>query len=194
MTETLGGYALFVAVLRGILLGAALVATAAAAVAWGVRTRRLGPFSAAGRFSRRWVDPALMPVERVLLRAGGRGATAPWWGLVILLVAGALVLTTVEAIAGVVLQIAWAVQHPAVLPVLLLSWAFTVVRVALMVRVIASWLPVPTYSRWIHWTYPLTEWILRPLRSFVPPLGAIDITPVLAYFALWLLQSLLHIP
>lgn len=194
MTETLGGYALFVTVLRAVLLGAGLVATGAAAVAWGVRTRRLGPFSAAGRFSRRWVDPALMPVERVLLRAGGRAATAPWWGLVILLVAGALVFTTVQALAGLVLQAAWAVHHPTLLPVLLLSWVFTLVRMALIVRVIASWLPVPPYSRWIRWTYPLTEWILRPIRSIVPPLGAIDITPVVAYFVLWLLQSLLHIP
>ena len=44
-------------------------------------------------------------------------------------------------------------------------------------------------SRWLRWTYTLTEPILRPLRQFIPPIGgAIDITPILAYFLLKLLQ------
>jgi YggT family protein len=30
----------------------------------------------------------------------------------------------------------------------------------------------------------LTEWLLAPLRRIVPPLGMIDITPLIAYFLL----------
>jgi YggT family protein len=30
----------------------------------------------------------------------------------------------------------------------------------------------------------LTEWLLAPLRRIVPPLGMIDITPLVAYFLL----------
>ena len=37
----------------------------------------------------------------------------------------------------------------------------------------------------------LTESILRPLRSVIPPLGMIDVTPIVAYFALSLLQALI---
>jgi YggT family protein len=180
--------------LRGALLGVGLLAALAAALAWAVRTRRLAPFSFGARLARRWVDPVLMPVERVVVRAGGSAASAPWWGLVFVAVAGALLLTGVQALVGLGYEVVWALQSPARIMILLVSWAFGIVRLALVVRVLASWLPVPAYSPWIRWTYPLTEWILRPLRSVIPPLGMIDITPVVAYFALWLVQSLLRIP
>jgi uncharacterized protein YggT (Ycf19 family) len=34
--------------------------------------------------------------------------------------------------------------------------------------------------------------MLRPLRRLVPTLGVMDITPIVAYFALWLVQSLVE--
>ncbi len=179
---------------RGVLLGVGILAALGATLAWAVRTRRLPPFSFGARLARRWIDPALMPVERIVIRAGGSAASAPWWGLVFVAVAGALLLSGIQAVAGLVYELTWAVQSPARLLVLAVSWAFAILRLALIVRVLASWLPVPPYSRWIRWTYPLTEWMLRPLRSVIPPLGMIDITPVVAYFALWLVQSLLRIP
>lgn len=194
MTQTVTAFALFVAELRWALLGLGVVAAAGAAVAWGVRTRRLNPFGWAGRTARRWIDPLLMPVDRVVIRAGGHPTSTPWWGFVAVLVAGTLLLTIVQALAAIVLQVAWALGHPATLPLLLLSWAFTLVEFALIVRVVASWLPIPPYSPWIRWCYPLTEWLLRPLRSVVPPFGMVDVTPVLAYFLLWLVQSLLRLP
>lgn len=194
MTRTVGAFALVILALRWTMLVLGVVAVAAAALAWAVRTRRLNPFGWGGRTARRWVDPLLAPVERIVLRAGGHPASTPWWALVGLLLAGALLLTAVQALAGVVLQIAWAVGHPAALPVLLLSWAFTIVEFALIVRVVSSWLPIPPYSRWVRWSYPLTEWLLRPLRAVVPAVGMVDVTPVVAYFLLWLVQGLLHLP
>ncbi len=194
MIDSMAPLAAFLVILRSVVLGIGIAATLAATLAWAVRTRRIGPFSAGARFARRWIDPLLAPVERVVVRAGGRGTAAPWWGLVVVAVAGALLITGVQALAGVALDVNWAFQSPARIPLLLLSWAFTLLEVALIVRVIASWLPIPPYSRWIRWSYPLTEWMLRPLRSIIPPFGMIDITPLVAYFLLWFIQSLLHIP
>ena len=194
MNESAFSLAVLIAALRSVLLGIGVLAALAATLAWAARTRRLTPFSAGARFARRWIDPMLMPVERVVIRAGGSAASAPWWGLVFVAVAGALILTGVQAVAGLAFEVMWAIQSPARVLALLVSWAFAILRLALIVRVLASWLPVPPYSRWIRWTYPLTEWILRPLRSIIPPFGMIDITPVVAYFALWLIQSFLHIP
>ena len=59
---------------------------------------------------------------------------------------------------------------------------------------IASWLPISAYSRWIRWSYVLTEWMLAPLRRIIPMIGMIDITPIIAWFALSLIQSALGIP
>ncbi|MFP5354024.1 MAG: YggT family protein [Gemmatimonadota bacterium] len=53
---------------------------------------------------------------------------------------------------------------------------------------ISSWVRVSPYSRWVRWAYTLSEPILRPLRQIVPTLGMIDITPIIAYLLLGLLE------
>lgn len=194
MADITGPLAGLLGILRAVLLGVGALAALAAVLAWAVRTRRVGPFSVGARFARKWIDPLLMPVERVVVRAGGHPTAAPWWGLVFVAIAGALLLTGVQAAAGLVLEVSWALHQPFGIVILLLSWTFMLLRLALIVRVISTWLPISRSSRWIAWTYPLTEWILRPLRSIIPPFGMIDITPVVAYFLLWIVQSLLRIP
>ena len=194
MTNMMGPLAAALSILRSVLLGVGVLAALAAILAWAVRTRRVAPFSTGARFSRRYIDPILAPVERVVVRAGGLPSSAPWWGLVFVAIAGALLLTGVQALAGLIVEVSWALQQPWGIAILLLSWTFMLLRLALIVRVLASWFPVGSHSRWISWTYPLTEWMLRPLRRVIPAFGMIDITPVAAYVLLLIVQSLLHIP
>jgi YggT family protein len=76
---------------------------------------------------------------------------------------------------------------------LAVHWTFGFLIFALLVRVLASWLPRLGASRWIRWSYGATEWMLRPLRSVIPSIGGvIDITPIVAYFALQLVQWLVE--
>jgi YggT family protein len=35
----------------------------------------------------------------------------------------------------------------------------------------------------------VTDWVIEPLRKIVPPIGMIDITPIVAWFAIQLLLS-----
>jgi uncharacterized protein YggT (Ycf19 family) len=45
---------------------------------------------------------------------------------------------------------------------------------------------------WVRWTIPLTEWLLRPLRQRLPLVaGAIDISPLVAWLILIIVQRLL---
>jgi YggT family protein len=76
---------------------------------------------------------------------------------------------------------------------MLVSWAFTVLRIALIVRVISSWFQISPWSKWIRWSYVLTEWMLAPLRRIVPTIGPVDITPIVAFILLMILQSVLQI-
>jgi YggT family protein len=78
---------------------------------------------------------------------------------------------------------------PAGIAHLVISAFFSILRIAIIVRVIASWLPVSQLSRWIRWSYRLSEPVLAPLRQFIPTLGGIDITPIIAYFLLGLIES-----
>ena len=75
--------------------------------------------------------------------------------------------------------------------VLLVQWTFELLRSALLVRVIVSWLPISPYSGWVRWAFVLSEPMLRPLRGIIPTLGAFDITPIVAYFVLGLLKEMI---
>jgi YggT family protein len=97
---------------------------------------------------------------------------------------GILLLFLLGLLRGILVQLASAIAEPRLFPILIVSWAFKIVELALIVRVLASWFPISPYSRWIRWTYPLTDWMLVPLRRIIPTIGMVDITPIVAYLIL----------
>jgi YggT family protein len=191
MDETMTAYAGFVTGVRYAVFALAVVVALIALLDWLVRTRRLNPFGPIARFCRRFVDPLMVPVERRIVRAGGQPTNAPWWTLVVVVVGGLLLITVLNFLSGVFLQAVWGLSSPGRFGLLLLSWTFGLLRIALIVRVISSWLSVSPYSRWIRWSFVLTEWMLAPLRRVIPTLGPLDITPIVAFLLLSLLQGAL---
>ena len=179
-------------VLRTVLLSVALVFGVICVLDWAVRTRKISPFNAIARFCRSTIDPLIAPIERKVVRAGGTPAAAPLWALAAVVVGGILLLTLLDFIRLEIAQSVIASQNGAAgIFHLLVSWTFTILKIALLVRVISSWLPVSPYSVWVRWSYFLSEPILAPMRRIVPNLGGLDITPILAYFLLNLTESLL---
>jgi YggT family protein len=191
MTEVLAALAAFSAFLRSALLGAGVAFAAVATLDWAARTRRLNPFSGLARFLRANVDPRLAGVERQVLKAGGHPSSTPWWALVAYVVVAALVLAAFDMLFGLLGQAMMASSLGARgMVYLLVHWTFAFLRLALIVRVIGSWFPRAAASPWLRWSYGATEWMLRPLRSVIPMIGMIDITPIVAYFALQILEAL----
>lgn len=181
-----------VQVLKTVLLSVAIVLAIICVIDWAVRTRKISPFNAVARFFRSSVDPFIAPIERKVLRAGGTPASAPLWALVAVVVGGIIIISVLDFLrAEVVRAMYFSNQGSAGIFRLLVSWTFSILKIALLVRVVSSWLPVSPYSKWISWSFRLTEPILAPLRRIVPTLGAFDITPIVAYFLLGLIQSFL---
>lgn len=157
---------------------------------WAVRTRKVGPFSALARFCRSKVDPIVAPMERRVVRAGGSPDSAPLWALAAAVVLGIILISVTNYIIQQVMIANFAINSgPGGLYRLLVTWTFTILRAALLVRVLSSWFPISPYSVWVRWAFTLSEPILKPLRQVVPNLGMMDITPIIAYFALGLLQN-----
>jgi YggT family protein len=191
MDEAFGALRAVSGGLRYALFAAAVVAGVVAAVDWAVRTRRLNPFGGTARFFRRTVDPLMVPIERRVVRAGGRPASAPLWALGVVVVGGLLVIALLDFVTR---QLAFAAAAVSLggrgVLMLLIAWTFALLRIALVVRVISSWIRISPYSRWVRWSYGLTEWMLSPLRRIIPSLGGIDVTPIVAYLVLGLLEGL----
>ena len=72
-------------------------------------------------------------------------------------------------------------------------------KLVLLIYIIATWLisfnVINTSNRFIYSAmdvlYRLSEPSLRLVRRYVPAFGNIDISPIIVYFLLWFIQSLL---
>ena len=187
------GLVLFDQVLGAIRFALAVIAGIFAVfcvIDWLVRTRRVNLFGPLARFSRSRIDPILEPIERKVVRAGGNPASAPLWALGAVVIGGILLISVLDFLRAEILGLAFAVQNgTAGIFKLLVAWTFDFLRIALLVRVVSSWLPISPYSRWIRWSYAVSEPILRPLRQVIPSMGPIDITPIIAYFLIGIIQG-----
>ena len=66
-----------------------------------------------------------------------------------------------------------------------------VLSVLIILRALLSWfMPFPT-NAFVAYVYRLADAVLWPLRRIVPPLGPVDITPVIAVLLLYLISFLL---
>jgi YggT family protein len=175
---------------RTLVVVALVYASAVALTHWAVRSRRITPFGVWPRFMRRASDPVLLPLERRILRSGGSPQDAPLWLIGVVIAGGLLLLTLVHWLAGfaVTLQV-MAGASPRAWARFLLSGLFTLLMVALLVRVISSWFGISPYRPWMRPVMALTDWLIEPIRRILPPLGMIDFSPLVAWLALSLLRS-----
>ncbi|HEX2722749.1 MAG TPA: YggT family protein [Gemmatimonadaceae bacterium] len=175
---------------RYVVFAAAAVFAVFCLIDWLVRTRRINLFGSLARFARAKVDPLLDPIERRVVRAGGNPSTAPLWGLAAVVIGGILLISLLDFLRAEIMGLAFAVESgPGGIFRLLVAWTFDLLRIAILVRVVSSWLPISPYSPWIRWAYALSEPVLRPLRQVIPAMGPLDITPIIAYFLLGFLQG-----
>lgn len=189
MDSFIAGSGAVIVVLRGVLLTIAIVFGVICLLDWAVRTRKISPFNAIARFCRSTVDPIIAPIERRIVRAGGTPASAPLWALAAVVIGGILLLTVLEAIQLGVINSVGTARGPGGIAYLLVSWTFTILKAAIIVRVISSWLPISPYSKWINWSYRISEPMLAPFRRIVPNFGGLDLTPIIVYILLSIIQS-----
>lgn len=182
----------FFSLLRYAVLAAAALVALAALAAMAVQARTINPFGRTARVIRRLTDPLLLPIERRILRAGGNPQSAPWWLVGLAVVGGILVITVVGWLADQALTVRAAADFgPRGLLRLAVDWALNLVMLALIVRVLGSWVGASRYSRWMRPFVFLTEWMLAPLRRVVPPVGIFDVTPLVAWILLQVTRAYL---
>lgn len=173
---TLIRYAVFAAV--------AVVAVLAFA-ALAVQRRMINPFGRPARTIRDATDPLLKPIERRVLRSGGNPQSAPWWLVGIALIGGIVLISGAQWAVGEVRLLGAAARgggRP--LAFVLVDWTFSLINLALLIRVIGSWLGFGQYNKWMRPFYYMTEWFLAPLRRLLPPFGPIDVSPLVAWLVI----------
>jgi YggT family protein len=175
---------------RALVIFALSYASIVAVTYWAVRTRRINPFGIWPRFTRRISEPILLPLERRVIRAGGSPQDASFWLLGLVIVAGLLLLSLVHWLIGMTATMAaLSYAGPRAWLRFVLGGVFTLLMAAIFIRVIASWLGLSPYSRWMRPVMALTDWLIEPIRRILPPFGMLDFSPMVAWLVLWVIRG-----
>ena len=151
----------------------------------------LNPFSRPVLTVRNLTDPFLTPVRRALMGFGFSPNMAPLVAILIAILVGwlALELSTaiIETLAGATNSVREG--RPVRLVGHLLYGALSVYSLLIFIRIIFSWGQVGYGNRVMRFLVRATEPLLGPLRRMIPPLGFMDISPIVAFLIIWLFQA-----
>jgi YggT family protein len=177
-------------IIRAVAFAGFAYCSSVALASWAVTQRKLNPFGRTARLLRRFSDPVMDPVERWQLERGGNPQNAPWWVFGAGLVGAIVLVTATQFLLGLFYTTgSLLAAGPRGIVHMIVYLAFEVVLWALIIRVIGSWFGIGRFRRWMRPVYALTDWIIRPLQRVIPPVGMIDVTPIVAWFVLRLLLS-----
>ncbi len=76
--------------------------------------------------------------------------------------------------------------------VLFVNYLLIAFQIAILARVIVSWLPIGADSPFapiVRMIYEITEPILGPIRRLIPGLGMFDLSPMIALVLIILIQN-----
>lgn len=73
----------------------------------------------------------------------------------------------------------------------LLEALITILYWLIIVRALISWVNPDPFNPIVQFLYKTTDPILAPIRKFLPTLGPIDLSPIIAFFVLYFLKLFL---
>lgn len=181
---------------RGAVFVGFVLASIIALVHWAVKNHHLQPFGALPRAMRRLGGPLLHPLERKIVSRGGNPANAPYYLFWMVLLGGLAAIGLSQWLVELFFSlIASASAGPRGILIFAVNGIFSILILALFVRIIASWIQLNPYSRFMRVVHSLTDWLLDPLRRILPPFGPLDLSPLVAYLMLslarWFVLSIL---
>jgi YggT family protein len=68
---------------------------------------------------------------------------------------------------------------------------FRTINILLLIRALMSWINPDPYNPIVRFIYQITEPILAPFRRFVPPVGMLDVSFIVAILVLYLAQGVI---
>jgi YggT family protein len=151
----------------------------------------LNPFSWSSRTIRRLTDPFIVPMRRALVGFGVDPKYAPLVAILTAILLGWFSLQLVASIANTVAGVLMSLSGHAVVPIIgyVLYGLLSFYSLLIFLRIVFSWVMVSYSNRLMRFLLNATEPLLGPLRRMVPLVGAFDISPIVAFIILWLVQA-----
>lgn len=151
----------------------------------------LNPFTWASRTIRRLTDTLIGPVRRALVGFGVDAKFSPLVTILLAIILGWFALQLISSIANTLAGIINSIAANAFVALIgyILYGLVSLYILLIFIRIIFSWGMVSYSNRIMRWLLNVTEPLLAPLRRMVPPLGTFDISPIVAFIILWLVQA-----
>jgi len=153
--------------------------------------RDLNPFGWTSITLRRLTDGFVTPVRGTLRQAGIEPKFAPFVVILVAIVLGFFLMQLITTIAMTVEGVVSSAARGAIPSLLgfILYGLITFYSLLILMRIVFSWAMISYSNRVMRFLVDATEPLLGPLRRMIPPLGRFDISPLVAFFILWLLQA-----
>lgn len=151
----------------------------------------LNPFSWSARTIRRLTDPMIGPVRRAFSGFGVDPKFAPLVAILLTVLLGWFGLQLVTGIANTLAGVVSSVREGAFTATIgyLLYGILGFYSFLIFLRIIFSWGNVSYTNRFMRFLVNVTEPLLAPLRRLVPRVGMFDISPIVAFLIVWVLQA-----
>lgn len=151
----------------------------------------LNPFGWSSLTIRRLTDPFIGPVRRALMGFGVDPKYAPLVTILMAVLLGWFALQLVSSISNTLAGIVFSLKNGAGVAVIgyVLYGLVSLYILLIFIRIVFSWGMASYSNRVMRLLVNTTEPMLGPLRRIVPLVGAFDISPIVAFIILWLLQA-----
>jgi len=151
----------------------------------------INPFNRVVLFVRRLTDPLVAPVRRTLAGFGVSQNVAPIITLLIAILMAWFVVQLAETLLNTVAGVLRSAQEGMVVALVgyVLFGLLAFYSLLIFIRIIFSWSGSGNSNRVMRFLNNATDPLLIPLRRILPPLGMFDISPIVAFFIIWLFQN-----
>ena len=73
--------------------------------------------------------------------------------------------------------------------IFLINISFEILAMLIIIRVLLSWFPYNQYHPLVQILLKITEPILLPIRSLIPAVGGMDLSPIIIIFIIKVMQN-----
>lgn len=151
----------------------------------------LNPFGFTHRTVRRLSDTFVFPVRGTLRDFRADPKFAPLVVIAIVVLFGFIGVQLLRIVERMIVGVLVSLENgdiPAIIGMILYG-LISLYILLMFVRVIFSMARVSYTNRVMRFLVDITEPLLGPLRRAIPPVGMIDISPLVAFIILWVIQA-----
>ena len=154
----------------------------------------VNPFRRSAISLKRATDPMVLPIRRLLVAFRLEPKVAPFIAILLIILIGYFVVQVASSVLNTIAGILYAVTSgvpgfPIAIVGYLVFGLLGLYTLAIFVRIFLSYGGLGYGNRWMRFLIRITEPLMGPLRRKIRPVGMFDISPIIAFLILWVLQA-----